>query len=241
MNAPRASLGALIIQTGRICMRRAPLFGAVALGGLALQSALELGTDIPQRTFLGLSIILPLVTAVVYAFTPDEDYAGDARARWERAVERSWAVIVIDFLVAFLFGIGVTLVGAGDPANALLGALTLLLGAMLTYADVHAVFEANAAPLTIIPESLAFSLTLCYDVTTFLRALVLTAVQMLITTASAIAEHRLDAAHVPHAHLWAGIVPVYLVAVPLNVLTALVYLDAMRRIATRGTERAGGP
>jgi hypothetical protein len=87
-----------------------------------------------------------------------------AAQRWERILERAWALIAIDVGISFvqISGFDTMLLGSNDAGNLILGFLTLLLSAMLVYAEPYAALEKDAHAVTLIPFAVLRSMMLAW-------------------------------------------------------------------------------
>lgn len=168
----------------------------------------------------------PLVIVVVTVFA-----GGDATntlttaQRWERILERAWAIIVIDVGLSFVNVSGLQAVQAiGDPMNAILGFLTLLLSGMLVYAEPFAALEKPAQTLTVVPFAILRSMMLGW--VNVSRVFALLAVQITVEIIVLLAEQG-----APHAginpRIWVDLLMQTLLAAPLAALFTVAYLDTV--------------
>jgi hypothetical protein len=169
----------------------------------------------------GESIILPVLTTIVYAFASADAKPGGPAAgqAWERVLERAWAVIVIDFLYALVVGTGMDASLRSSPAGVLTAVVSLSLGVFLIFADASATLDDGIAVWWIVPVSLLRSIAVTLRAPVFSRALVIFSLQLLVYVLASLV-----------AAPWAQIVLNSAAVPPIAALTALVYRDA-----TRGT------
>jgi hypothetical protein len=177
------------------------------------------------------NVVLPLLTTLVYAFTwADSDEAPQtAASAWERVLERSWAVIVLDLAVGLVQGIGWASVQVADPIDVSLGIVVLVVTAPLVFADVSATVD--EMPVWWILPGAVWRAMRAARGTVYLRALALVALGLLVQLAQKPLYDVVAATHVANPEFWSQ-VPLYAIAVPpIAALTALVYRDATRKAA----------
>jgi len=174
----------------------------------------------------------PLVIVVVTVFA-----AGDATGtmtvaqRWERIVERAWAIVVLDVGLSFvqISGLQTMLLGQSSAGDIVMGFLTLLLSAMLVYAEPFAALEKDAQTLTLVPFAILRSMMLGW--VNISRIFSLFAVQI----AAMIAELLIDQATAKAGHDTAALVGLAFgtaLSVPLAALFTVAYLDTLTQERT---------
>ncbi len=173
------------------------------------------------------TVLGALVSAVVYATTFAEFRGMTARERWLRVLDRSWAVIIIEFLTAILAATAIAQLGAGTLADEVVAIPILLVTVSLFFADVDAVINDDERWWMIVPTALARSLRTTWSGGTLRRAILLFALAIAAGAAFSWIEPFLIAHHVKHASFWANVPLGIIATIPLNVLSALVYLDAI--------------
>jgi len=142
-------------------------------------------------------------------------------------LERAWAAIVVDFLQGFIWAVGYVNVVGGDLADRLLGIPLLLLAICLNFADVDAVVSDDDRWWLLVPQALMRSMRATVTGTTMIRAIALVAAENLAGGIGQLLEGPLTYLHVPEPVFWASTLLQTLIAIPLGVLTAYVYLDAV--------------
>lgn len=167
----------------------------------------------------------PLVTIVVTVFIgADATGTLTTAQRWERIVERAWAIIVIDVFLSFVAASGIQAVQTQDAVNAIFGFLTLLLAGMLVYAEPFAALEKDAQILTVVPFAVLRSMMLAW--VNISRVMALLAVQIaldiiLILAGQGAQRARLDSG------LWVDLLLQTLLTAPLAALFTVAYLDTI--------------
>jgi hypothetical protein len=222
----RASFLGQLTQTLRLLRQRAGFYAAGAVLAIALQAAFDFTLHGDKVAFAIDNIVSPAFTAIVYAFAWADLGGFDAGAAWSRAVERVWAVIVIDFLLAYASYATQNTQGAGDTIATIADIGIIVAGAFFLMADAAAVFDDDASAWKIVPLSFAHSVIAAVRGGVFLRVLTIVAVDLLLQSSGALLADLLGALHVPNAPFWAT-VPLESVTIPFfAILTALVYRDA---------------
>lgn len=169
----------------------------------------------------------PLVIAVVTVFAgADATNALTIAQRWERILERAWAIIILDVGLSFvqISGIETMLSGASNAGDTIMGFLTLLLSAMLVYAEPFAALEKDAQTLTLLPFAILRSMMLGW--VNISRIFSLFAVQIGAIILGILA-HQAALALKLNAVLWADLPFGTIVSVPLAALYTVAYLDTV--------------
>ena len=144
------------------------------------------------------------------------------------ALERWWAVLLIDFVLAILQGNSIAMmVGGTGLADTVLGACALFLTAPLLLADVFASVQAEVSTLTVIPMAILRSLMLFWQNNNALRLLGLLVLQLLAFSAQRYITT--NVAHTLIAQLVVDALIQALIAAPFAVLTTVIYFDCLAR------------
>jgi hypothetical protein len=223
----RQSFVALIGLSFRLNFRRWPLYSAAVVVAFGVQAATAFLWSSPAAIDVSSDIALPLLTALVYARVwgdTNENIA--SQMVWERFLERAWAVIIIDFLAAWVLG-KAFVASAAPTALEQVGAVFLYtLVLFIILADASATVDDDVTVWSVIPSSLLRSALLTLNPITFPRAVVLLLISFILTFAQGGLYAALVHYNVAQALFWAT-VPVATVAQPLvAALTLLVYQDA---------------
>jgi hypothetical protein len=225
-----ASFLALIGQAFHLLRARFPLYASAAAGAFVLQAVVALVWRVNHGIDLDNSIVLPILTTLVYAFV-----AADARGKsvpaaaiWERFLERTWAVIVIDFILNQIVTIGIADSQSADPLDLLVGFLVFGLSTLLVFTDAGATSDDDVTVWSVIPRAFVRGVLAAWNRQIFPRALAIFSIWLLVNEIQLGALSALQNAHMPlsQALFWTLIPLGTLVTPPLAALTVLVYLDA---------------
>ncbi len=192
-----------------------------------LQALFYTSVHVKMADFYASLIGSPLVIVVVTVFVgADASETLSVAQRWERIVERAWAIIILDVGLSFvqLSGLETMLTGTRGAGDAIMGLLTLLLSAMLVYAEPFIALEKDAQPLTVLPFAVLRSMMLGW--VNISRIFSLFAVQI----AAIIAAQLVQAAAMkfaPKSAVWADMAIGTILCVPLAALYAVAYLDTL--------------
>lgn len=182
---------------------------------------------VPQSIEFANDAFTPILLTLVYAFIaadmrPDRESNSAISAR---ALERLWAVIVIDFFVTFLFENGVGYLSINTIVGSLLGTVLLFLTALLIFADVSATIDDAPMIVTLIPRAVVHSILTAVRPRMLFRVFVLFTAQFIVGFGASFIYARLSAAHIAQPMLW-SIVPITtLTAAPFAAITVVLYLD----------------
>ena len=217
-----AALHALRLVSARIAF-----YGGCVIVATFIQAAIIVLWRAPQAIDVASAVVLPILSAVIYAFTANDaraENAGPAQI-WTRILERTWAVIVIDFILNSIFAFGL----ASSDANAniagmIAGGLLLFLTAIFLFADVSATVDDGDGTLLLIPRSVIRSVAAALYPGNMLGAIAIVSLELLLATLEGTLQQVLAAAHVPHPLLWASVPLSTLAAVPISAYTTLLYL-----------------
>lgn len=217
----------LALVTARLIARRPLLYAATCAAVFGLQLIFYTFVHVKMAEFYAGLIGAPLVIIVVTVFA-----GGDATntltqaQRWERIVERAWAIIVLDVGLSFIqmSGFDAMLPGANSGGDVIIGFLTLLLSAMLVYAEPFAALENDAQPLTLLPFAILRSMMLAW--VNISRVFSLFAIQVTVMIAG-IALHQAAVKLGLNPIVWCDLPFGTLVEVPLAALYTVAYLDTL--------------
>lgn len=208
--------------------RRWPLYLIAALVTIGVEATVVSFMHVPQALEFANDAFTPILVTLVYAFVaadmkpePESNAAISARA-----LERVWAVIVIDFLATFLFENGLGDLSIGSIIGSMLGTLLLFFTALLTFADVSATIDPAPNMITLIPHALVRGVLTALRPRMLYRVFILFTAQFSVGFGASAILSGLRATHTPHAMLW-SIIPIgALAAVPFAAVTVALYLDA---------------
>lgn len=176
----------------------------------------------------------PLVGVVVMVFS-GADAAGTlpgAASRWERILERGWAIVVLDAGISFIQTLGLQATAQGDALNAILGMFALFLTAMLVYAEPFACLDAGVRPFSLIPFALMRSMMLAWVNVSRVFSLFAIELALSIVDLGIVQIHGLGGAA---AGQWFDLAFWTFATAPLATLFTVAYLDtlAQERSTTR--------
>ena len=183
---------------------------------------------LPQGAELGQAIVLPILTTIVYAFVwaDASDTPVSPSAVWERCLERSWAVIVIDFVYTFVASLGLGYALSADPIGVVTGIVGIVLSIVLVFADASATVDDDVNAWSVIPHAFVRSASMAWRAAIFPRALTIFAIELLVLAAQSALAIGLERVHVPQAVFWSEVLLNTLTLPPLSALIVLVYRDA---------------
>lgn len=223
----------LALVTVRLLARRWLLYALTCAAVFALQAVFyTLVRDKRLGDLCAALVGTPLVIVVVTVFA-----AGDATGtmttaqRWERIVERAWAIVVLDVGLSFvqISGLQTMLLGQSSAGDIVMGFLTLLLSAMLVYAEPFAALEKDAQALTLVPFAVLRSMMLGW--VNISRIFSLFAVQIAVMIAGLL----IDQATAKAGHDTAALISLAfgtVLSVPLAALYTVAYLDTLTQERT---------
>ena len=207
---------------------------AVAVA-IAVQALVALILRLPGAVELDGLIVAPILTTLVYvlvAYDADADPGGSTV--WERFLERSWAVIVVDFMLSYVSAVGLGLAASGSAIDLLSGAGVILLSAALVFVDASAAIDGGVTVWSVVPSAFAHGFAAAMQRIVFPRACAIMLLQLLVFLAQNALAALLQNRHVSDASFWSQIPLATLAVPPLSALTALVYLDASKRRSQAG-------
>jgi hypothetical protein len=207
--------------------RRWMLYALVCAVVFGLEALFYAFVRVKMADFFAGLIGTPLVIIVVTVFV-----GGDATntltigQRWERILERAWALIIFDAGLSFvqLSGIQTMLLGATDAGDTIMGFLTLLLSAMLVYAEPFVALENGAQMLTLLPFAILRSMMLGW--VNISRIFSLFAVQLAVII-SGMFVHQAALKAGAGAAVWVDLAYGAFVTAPLAALYTVAYLDTL--------------
>lgn len=169
----------------------------------------------------------PLVTVVVTVFVgADATGTLTIAQRWERIVERAWAIVILDVGLSFVqtSGLGTMLAGSSDAGDIIMGFLTLVLSAMLVYAEPFTALEKDAQPLTLLPFAILRSMMLAW--VNLSRVFSLFAVQVAVIIATLLLDQAAKSSGF-NVTLWVDLPFGAFITAPLAALFTVAYLDTL--------------
>ena len=211
----------------RLTLARSGFYAGCVAAAIVAQAAIVLSWRAPEAIVIAQATILPVLSAIVYAFAYADAQAqetSDSRV-WLRVLERSWAVIAIDYGLNAI--IGAALGSPQSSANvfgALAGGLLLFLTALLLFADVSATVDDGDGTLMLIPRSILRSVAAALYPGNILGAIAIVSMELVLAMLEGLLSQALVAAHVAHALLWASVPLTTIATVPIGVYTTLLYL-----------------
>lgn len=229
---PHASLSVLIGRSFRSLRRHSGLYAITAIVVVAAEGLVVFNWHVAGTTplLIASAVIEPFFVAIVTAFTY-ADARGDlpAAATWARVLERSWAVLLIGFLLDLIVAIGIEAISANDIVDMLLGAGVTIIAVSLIFADVYATVVDDAEPWwLLVPRSLAASMAVAWQRVVFARALIVFMAGGIVPALLRnLIDNLLQAHHVPAALYWANAVSTVLLLPVVQAFCTLAYLDAI--------------
>jgi len=165
---------------------------------------------------------------VVYAsVSADADAAPrNERAVWDRILERSWAVVVVDLIGTYLlsFGIGATMVA--DVLSFVTGLIALLLSVLLVFADTSATIDDGMPVWWLVPGAIGRSIVTAWRGGMMVRAVLIFSIGFFASYLAGGLFALMGSAHIPNADFWAQLPLDDILTPPLAAFTVLVYRDA---------------
>lgn len=218
----------------RLIGRRLGLFTLAVTVAIVLQAVVALVWRVHEAVALDGFIATPILTTLVYVviaadIRPRSEASGEAPVAaplWERFLERSWAVIVIDFVLSYVLAFGLGGTASQDLAEVFGGVAIVAVSAMLVFADASAAADDDLTALSVLPRAFVRSVAAVWQPAVFPRAFALLALQLILVALQSAAYALLLRAHVPNADFWSQIPLLGIATVPLSAFTMVVYLDA---------------
>ena len=231
-------LVAIFFQAFRLLARRWFVFTVATIVALALQIAIAIVWRIPHGAELGNDVAVPILVALIYAFI-----WGDAReeplsnaAIWERFLERTWAVIIIDYCWSQLASLALAFSLAPDFLYVLIGMIATVLATLLVFADASATTDDDVTTWIVPLQGFVRSAVAAWKAAIFPRALAIYAIEILLFAASQALAQALHAQHIADADFWGQALIGTLTAPPLAALIVLVYRDASKQASQASSE-----
>lgn len=211
----------------RLTLARSGFYAGCIAAAIVAQAAIVLLWRAPEAIVIAQATILPVLSAIVYAFAyaDTQDRETPDSQVWLRVLERSWAVIAIDYGLNAI--IGAALGSPQSSANvfgALAGGLLLFLTALLLFADVSATVDDGDGTLLLIPRSIVRSVAAALYPGNILGAIAIVSMELVLAMLEGLLSQALVAAHVAHALLWASVPLTTVATVPIGIYTTLLYL-----------------
>lgn len=146
-------------------LRRAPLYAVTFVTAVAIQTAVAVLTHADALAINFVSCITIPFAEVVVLVNAGADAGGwsaDAAIRWERIIERAWAIILIDLAIGVAQSDGVGAALAHDASLRVEGLFVLLMTTMLVYAEPYAALEQEVSQLALVPFAVIRSMMLAW-------------------------------------------------------------------------------
>jgi hypothetical protein len=224
----RAPIGTVLRRTGSSLVRHGGFYALVTAA--AVGASWLIARAVPGPETIGVdvatSVVSPIFNAIVIA-TSLADWNGikDARGTWSRILDRSWALIVIDFLLTVLQVYDITF-SRGDLVDFLLAIPLFVMVAATCFAEVVAVADDDSPWWWIPVRSFGASAIAAFSPGMFVRAASLGALQIAVSLAIELAADVLTQQKVGQALFWSAIVLGMLTLPPIQALVTFTYLDA---------------
>lgn len=224
-----ASFGALIALAFRLCLRRWWFYLLVALVATIAETAMLTIHVLRDPYDVAIFVVIPVVALIVYVFAATDATGEEASraTRWERILERSWAVIFLQIVQAFVMQ--TTIAGLLSAETVVLALIGYAVVVLIVYADVNAALEPKVSTLWLIPNGFRRSATLATRRTTVYLTLALVSTSILASVAPQLLYAWLASLHVVGAQYLAIIPFQTLLAVPYSALAVVVYLECLSR------------
>ena len=217
MIAP-ASIGTLFKHAATLLVRRWPLYLAGTIVAFGVEATLFFahGLNPIVATVVGDVFALAPLAAIVYGFGGADSTASppSGGAFWGRIAERVWAVIVIQAALDLFFILLVLAVGPSVVAQTIAQVGFLILGTILAFAQIHAIWAPEERPARLLLDSLLASARITTTRIGYIRAVGLVFVPYLLQQTVA-------------QSLWENLILVTLIQVPFAALTVACYLDCL--------------
>jgi hypothetical protein len=228
-------IGAVLRWTGASLIRHALLYAALVAFSIAVSWLIEVTLHQPEGVTLWFtqSIVPSIATCIINAVCLT-DWTRDAQPVpvWSRVLDRTWAVIIIDFIGTLVVALAQQAIGS-DLIYLLLAIPLLLLAAATMFADVVAVADEGTPWWMLIVRAFGGSIVTVFSRGLFQRATLLLIVELLLGYASLLVGAELSARKVAHAEFWAS-VPLGMITLPaIQALIAFTYLDAVTDASKR--------
>ena len=165
--------------------------------------------------------------AYVIAMTQGEVDGAPMGAILGRVLERSWAVLIVNFVFLYIEVYAFVLLTQGDILDRILSVPLMLIAASLIFAQTVAVTIDDERWWMLIPQAFGASSRVAWSGAMMWRALALFAIQVAPQFGDSALTGILTRAHVAQADFWANVPLDTIWAIPMNVLITLVFFDAI--------------
>ena len=163
-----------------------------------------------------------------------DDVPQSAAATWERVLDRSWVVIVIDLIFTIFANDGLSAILSQDPLNVIVGTVILLISATLVFADTSGTVD-DMPVWWLLPGAFWRSLRVARG-TVYLRALAILCLELIQALAQVPLFDWMRELKIASPDFWSSVPLNAITLVPIAALTALVYRDATRKAPDAETE-----
>lgn len=153
------------------------------------------------------------------------DVDGHARTPWEHVLERLWAILIVNFIFTFMTMSGLGLLLASDIITRLLGMLTLLFAIAMVFAEAIAAVGDEERWWFLVIAAVGESIRTAWRGSNLWFAGALFAAQLLPVALGNALQPLLTLHHVPDASFWSNVPVGILLAIPLDVVIVLAYLQ----------------
>ena len=215
--------------------RRALLYVAVTFGAIVAEALVVFLWAPAQSIVLAVSVIMPLQSAAIFAFVAADSRAEPVTAArtWSRALERVWAVVVIDYLGSAILTWGLGGTAQDGASSGIRAVFSIFVGIALIFADAASVVEdedgsesALVRVALLVPRSIMRSVELVLLGGFVIRALVLFGFWIGAQLVGAGLGIALLHGHVPHVDFWVFCAIPTLANAPMAAATMVFYVDA---------------
>jgi hypothetical protein len=206
-------------------MRRAALFALIAVVTIGIGAATVYSWNHKEALVLVILVGGAVVDTLVIAITLATFAGAGIRAGLSRALERAWAVILVNFAVSILQSVGIGTLGASNIVDRILAIVLLLFAASLIFAEVIAVTIEDERWWMLVPVAFGTSVRVAWSGSVMWRALALFALSIVPYFLETSLSDAMTKAHVAHADFWSSFPLDVIWSVPLDVLITLVLFD----------------
>jgi hypothetical protein len=168
-----------------------------------------------------------MLNAVVIGITQVDVDAATLKLGMERVLERSWAVLVINFIFYYVASFGFAMLSTNEILDRILSIPLLLIAASLVFAQTVAVTINDERWWLVIPQSFGTSSRVAWSGAVMWRAIALFLVQIVPAFGEGALSGILTKAHVEQPLFWASQPLEAIWTVPVYVLITLVFFDAI--------------
>jgi hypothetical protein len=234
-----STFGALIALAFRLCLKRWWFYALMTGAAIAVQSSFLAIHGLYAPLLVANTVVLPILVLVIYVFSATDATGEDVprAARWERILERSWAVILIDIVTSAIIDWTLLAIGSNDLGIMLLGFFGYALMVLTIYADVNAALEPEVKTLWLIPRAFQRSAVLATSRSSMPLTLALVATNIGLTLIISLVAQLMSTHHVANVDFWISIPLDTVLTVPFAVLAVVVYLECIAREKAAATGR----